>query len=218
MAYETPELSGINIVLVGDLNPKIFQPSWFASHGLLRKTEAEEAEVDVIHSDITIFKLDWLAVKVTRERFDAGTAQEPFFEPLRDLIIGTFSLLEHTPIRMLGINYDAHYVIKDEEEWHRIGHALVPKEVWTNVIEKPGMRKLQVIGPRSDDSKGGLNITVEPSVKVRNGIYFSINDHYVVEDENATIGCSEILEIFKTSWDESTRRSQTIPAEVLNKI
>ena len=31
------ELSGINIIMLGSFNPKIFQPAWFAANELIRK-------------------------------------------------------------------------------------------------------------------------------------------------------------------------------------
>ena len=30
-----PEISGVSVVLLGDFNPAIFTPAWFALHGLL---------------------------------------------------------------------------------------------------------------------------------------------------------------------------------------
>ena len=48
------ELSGINIVMLGSFNPKIFQPAWFAANELIRNLEAEEADTQIIHNDISI--------------------------------------------------------------------------------------------------------------------------------------------------------------------
>ena len=85
-----PEFSGLNIVLLGDFNPKIFQPAWFAAEGLLQKKETDRAKIEVFHHEISIFELDWLRLQVTRERFAVETTQEPYYEPLRDLVLGTF--------------------------------------------------------------------------------------------------------------------------------
>ena len=93
-----------NIVLIGDFNPHIFQPHWFAYHKLLGEDECKSAKIDIVHSDITIFRLDWLKFEITRERVVAMTSFDQYYEVLRDLIIGTFNILTHTPIRMMGIN------------------------------------------------------------------------------------------------------------------
>ena len=45
-----PELYRISIVLLGNFNPKIFQSAWFASQNLIRKIEANEAKIEIIHS------------------------------------------------------------------------------------------------------------------------------------------------------------------------
>ena len=91
----------LNIVLIGDFNPHIFQPDWFILQGLLGKKEGESAKVEVIHSDLTVFNLDWLRFEVTRTRVVAMTKDERYHEIMRDLIIGTFSILLHTSCQSL---------------------------------------------------------------------------------------------------------------------
>ena len=66
------EIRGMSIVLLGDFNPKIFQPAWFGGHGLIRPTEADEAEVEIVHSEVTKFRLDWVVLQVTRDRLEAA--------------------------------------------------------------------------------------------------------------------------------------------------
>ena len=54
---KAPDLSidEITVVLLGDFNPKIFHPMWFANHGVLREAEATEATIEVVHSDVCSF-------------------------------------------------------------------------------------------------------------------------------------------------------------------
>ncbi len=87
MGSQQPEIQGSSIVLLGDLNPKIFQPAWFAAEKLIRKPEAEAAEIEIIHPEVVIFNLEWLRLEVTRERFSASTTQEPYYEFIRDFQI-----------------------------------------------------------------------------------------------------------------------------------
>ena len=44
-----------SIVLIGNFNPKIFQPAWFGSEGLIQKKEAEQSTIEIIHPDVVIF-------------------------------------------------------------------------------------------------------------------------------------------------------------------
>ena len=135
MPKDKPELQGMNFVLVGDFNPKIFHPFWFSHQSLISEHEGNEAKVEVVHSDVSIFNLEWMRLQVTRERFDISTSQEPYFEVLRDLVVGAFGTLEHTPVKMLGINHQMHFAMESEDEWHALGHKLAPKESWNKVLK-----------------------------------------------------------------------------------
>lgn len=200
-----------NIVLIGSFNPKIFQPAWFGSQGLIQKQEAEAAEIEIIHPDIAIFRLDWLRVEVIRERFIVRTTQEAFDPIIRDLVLGTFDLLRFTPIKKIGINREIHFQMESEEKWHSAGHTLVPKELWNKVLESPGLFSLTVDGNRNRDGlKGFIHVKVDPSSKVPMGISFSVNDHYEVEDVAASAGSDEIIKILKQNWEKSYKRSEDI--------
>jgi hypothetical protein len=45
MNIQHPEIQGISVVWLGDFNPKIFQPAWFAAEGLIRSRSTEWARV-----------------------------------------------------------------------------------------------------------------------------------------------------------------------------
>ncbi len=55
-----PEVQEANITLRGHFTPTIFQPSWFASQDLLRKSEADDAQIQIIHRDAVVFSASWL--------------------------------------------------------------------------------------------------------------------------------------------------------------
>lgn len=212
-----PQIQGVTVVLLGDFNPKIFQPAWFSAEGLIRDKEAEKAEIEIIHSDVVSFTLDWLRFQVTPERLLAATTQEPYYEPLRDLILGTFSLLRHTPIDKMGINREMHFRLSSEESWHTFGHRLAPKTIWNGILHEPGMRSLTMEGKRQDDYKGCIRAQVEPSVRVHPGVYIKVNDHYEVEDQHPGTGCEAILEMFENSWNESLQRASQIGQALMEK-
>lgn len=207
-----PEIQGMSIVLLGDFNPKIFQPAWLAAQELIGTLESEEAEanVEIIHPDVTIFNLDWLKLQVTRERFFASTAQEAYFEALRDLVLGTFTLLRHTPVGAMGINLSMHFRMRTEKEWHAFGERFAPKVPWKGVLEKPGMRRLDMEDVRPDGLRGYIRVRLEPSRRIDPGVFFDVNDHYTVENAATTVGCDEIINILDSKWSESVERSRTI--------
>lgn len=213
-----PAIQEHSIVLVGNFNPTIFQPAWFAAEGLIRKQEAEEANLTIGHPDVMIFSLDWLRIEVTRGRFIVATAMEPYDEIIRDLVLGTFKLLSHTPIRMMGINRQMHFEMSSEEQWHAVGHKLAPKEIWDGILEKPGTRSLTMEeSQRSDGLYGYIRVTVEPSTKIHPGIFIKINDHFEVGDTKA-IGNKEIVSILEKNWSKSYTKSASIIFTLLERL
>lgn len=210
-----PEIESVGIVLVGSFNPTIFQPAWFAAENLIREEEEQAAKIELIHRQVAIFSLDWLHLQVTDEQFIATTSQSSFYEPLRDLVLGTFRLLRHTPIRMMGLNRDCHFRMPSEEAWHAFGHRLTPKEPWAGILKEPGMRSLTMEGLRPDNLKGYIRVRVEPSVRVHLGVFININDHYEVEDAAIVRGCDKIIDILDREWQNSLARSAEIVSLLL---
>jgi hypothetical protein len=217
MNIEQPELRGFSIVLLGDFNPRIFQPAWFSAQRLIREGEYETADIKVVHSEITDFLLEWCHLTVTRDRFVVQSSHEPD-EAVRDLVLGTFKILIHTPISKMGINTEAHYRVQSEPSWHRFGHTLAPKEIWNEVLDAPGMRSITIEeGKRRDGRKGYIRVTVEPSVPVPPGVYFRVNDHYEAEAKEGG-GCSEILTILEEAWTSSRERCGDIIRSLAMRI
>lgn len=211
-------IQGHNIVLVGDFNPKIFQPTWFGREELISNSEEESAKIEIIHPEVVSFNLEWLTLKVTRERFIASTTQAPFYDILRDLVLGTFRILKHTPLRMMGINYDFHFSMESEERWHAFGDMLTPKEPWNGILDKPGMGSLTMEQSiRPDGLKGYIRVKLEPSERIHPGVFFNVNDHYQVKDTNKSIGADEIIDILEKNWNSSKERSEKIIESLLNK-
>src|SRR5882724_855177 len=114
----TLKISGLSIVLLGDFNAKIFQPFWFSAQNLITESEANGVSDLLVAKDIAVFKLPWLAVEVNPGRFSVSTLQDSHFEAVRDLAVGTFKLLRHTPVTQLGINFQKHFLFEDEKLWN----------------------------------------------------------------------------------------------------
>lgn len=198
------------IVLRGDFNPSIFHPLWFAQNKMMSEKEVEQANLKLVHPDISDFSIDWLTIQVTRDRFLLRTTQESHFEALQDIVLGSFSLLRFTPIRQLGINFEGQHVMKSLEERNAYGDKLAPKEIWRGNIKNPGLNSLQMKCDRNDDYGGYIMVTVRPSSELSNGVSFHVNDHYElssgVKDNNAL----ELLEVFSANKSESINNSKEI--------
>ena len=207
-AERTPEFRRVSFVAVGSFNPAIFQPAWFAETGLIRKEESESAKINVISSDVTVFETEWFSLQVLHDQFVASTNDPTKHLPLRDLVLGTFRILEHTPIMAFGINDERHYRMESEEKWHQFGHFFVPKDPWKDLLEQPGTRTLSVEGSAADCKSSRIRIRVEPSIKVSPGVYFHVNQHYNLErkneqDEDQSVAdrMNKMLVLVKTEWE-----------------
>ena len=195
------------IVFLGDFNPSIFQPYWYSHHGLISNDEAEKAQIKLIHPDITDFGIDWFNIQITRDRFIIKTQQESHFDPIYDLIMGTFSLLKETPLKRMGINFEAHVKMRDENTWNNYGDKLAPKEIWKRKFNRPGLNVLQIKSDRLDEYNGYILATIKPSNELQYGVHFHINDHYELTDPNEMVDSSFLLDVFAKEKQLSVNRS-----------
>jgi hypothetical protein len=214
---QAAEIRGVSIVLLGHFTPVIFQPLWFSTQNLLSKSEAEAAQVELIHPRATIFSANWLQVNVIEDRFQAATAQVPYFEMLRDLVSGAFQVLNQTPVQALGINCDFHFPLGSEERWHGFGHKVAPKELWSKTLKSPGLLSLTMTSLRSDEYEGHIQVRVEPSIRVRFGVYINVNDHYqLAKAQEIQAGTAGVVSILASKWQESMDRAHSIIKGVLD--
>ena len=91
-------------MLVDSFNPAIFHPEWLVRHELVPADDVQGDTVEIVHQDISKFSFDWLDVDVLRHKFIARTNDPSKFYPLRDLLISIFKILDHTPLKQLGMN------------------------------------------------------------------------------------------------------------------
>src|SRR5262249_52322167 len=138
---------------------------------------------------------------IERERFTAASLAQPYFERLAGTLCDTFDILKHTPVRLFGVNNEAHFRASSIEKWHALGHRLAPKEHWQKFFKEPGMQSLTIRQtPRPDGLKGHVQITVEPSVRIFPGVYVAINDEIQDQDPSKVIGATKVVELIRERW------------------
>ncbi len=222
-----PEISAAAVVVLGDFNPAIFTPAWFALHGLLPEGVAESADLRVASQHVTEFATEWLRLQVTDERFIVETWQAPHVR-LCDLVARTFKeYLHHTPVTALGINRDVHFRVRDFSERDRIGRTLAPIEPWGTWGRDlgpdgrdGGMTSLTMtqVNPGGRPDGGQINVTVEPSHRVgegRNGVHVRVNDHYAID--GTQLGTAErLMKLFEANFEESLARSNAIIDHIMS--
>jgi len=217
---ERPELSRIDVVFLGHFNPRIFTPAWFSAQDLIRATEAENAKIELIHSDVSIFNLPWLFVQTTRERFHVFTEQDAYFEHIHDIVLGTFERLEHTPIHSLGFNWSSHFRCDSVKEWDSFGYYIVPQAPWAGIFDSSAMLAVEVTEKEipADQMQGRMQIRVQPSKKITNGVVFNVNEHYQINDVAKVTGCKEIMAKFRDNWKGSKERAFSAMSKTISNF
>jgi len=175
-----------SIVLVGDFTPTQFQPAWLAAKGLIRESEADSANIHVIHKDLVRFEIDWLFFEAKRDRVEIRTQKEPYFETLRDLIVGICRLLRNTKAVALGINHTKHFSLPNKDKLYEFGNRIAPLYNWQNdILKEPRVLSVEIIDfARYDGFSGSSRIRVyhEPAIPVPFPVSIDYNDHYNLTD------------------------------------
>ena len=177
-----PERQSLSIVILGDFNPSIFQPLWFSANGLVPEEETKDADISIIQKQIALFSMGKIQLQVDESRLGLTTIESPQGPILRDLALGTLSILEHTPLKAIGLNLDMAFVMESEEVWHAFGDRLVPKHDWLPILEKPGMQQVVVEGKRPECAADRVHVRVQPSGL--RGVLVAVNQHYQLETKD----------------------------------
>jgi hypothetical protein len=190
----TAEIFGSAIVAVGEFNPAMFSPDWLVRNNLIGDGDSNAAKAAnlMVSSQATKFETDWFFFQVLANQF-ALTSKGPVTPAFKDLAVGVLSLVSHTPITALGLNFFAHFRMHTVDEYHKIGDALAPKSIWNSLypqVSSAGMASLTI---KFENSQRGSTppsgnakfITVQPSIKVKHGVCLILNDH------RETVGASD---------------------------
>jgi len=206
------EIYTLSIVFLGDFNPVIVQPFWLANKKLIGEREAEDIDIKLIHKDLVSFKADWFTLELNKARFEIRTSQQPYFEAIRDLTLGTFKFLKETPINGLGINHIFHIPFRDAEQNRQLGYSLVSLDKFSGFFRDPRVLNLQVVEQkRADGRTGNVSVALSPSTETTSkwGLAININDNFMLAPDQ-TGRESELVELLNSEWQNSLDRAKII--------
>lgn len=228
MAY-TPEILTSSLVAVGAFNPAIFSPDWLERNSLIGKDDADtarEGQSLLISHQVTAFETKWFALQVVENQFSL-TSKDALSPAFKDLAVGIFQLVPHTPVTAVGLNFLAHFKMPSEAEYHLVGDKLAPKDIWSDLYpeEVAGLADITIRvqrGGRGGEplkSKDEKRIAVQPSAKIKYGVYFSYNDHHDVSvaDENGQRPAERVASIIDNEWESSMKDALRVFDAVLSK-
>lgn len=209
-----PDAKFASIVLVGNFNPSIFHPQWFASHDIISQTEADEAEQKITTPQIAAFSFTWGNVQVTADQFVIKGKNPTLFAMINDFVCKTFSILNHTPVSAMGINVEQKWISGSEEQHRQFGDGIAPKEKWS-FMSKPGLRDIVMEDQqRPDEYIGYIQARIQALQEKPHAIRTSINDHYSIPKYDTSDGATPIMNILEANWETSMTRSE----ELINNI
>ena len=225
----TPGIDGASIILLGNFNPAIFTPAWFALHDLLPESVATDAELTIAHEGVTQFNTDWLHLNVTTGRFLAETVKAPHIR-VHDLVVRVFrEYLHHTPLTAFGINRDVHFQVWSLAARDKLGRILVPVEpwgAWRDELgldgEHGGMSSLTMsqVNPEGRPADDRINVKVEPSTRIgegRTGVYVGVNDHYTFANTGPG-AAGHSMETLERNFEASLSRGESIIDHVMSLV
>jgi len=212
------EIAATSVVLAGSFNPPIFQPAWFEASTLLGAEHARAAEerLKALGNDFLGFEVEWLEIQVTRDSCAFTTTESARHTDLRDLVVGTFTLLPNTPILALGVNRLVHYQLSSEA-YGRFEEAVAPKEPW-HFLTNPKLRSVRMTGERPSDAPkpGFMQVEVAPSVRIKPyGVFISVNDHYEWAEGPEMVPAEDVPAVLQSEWEAARTRANVVVSHIL---
>lgn len=195
-----------SIAFVGKMNPAIFHPIWFSQEGIIGKREGE-AKLEVNHPDVSIFNLNWIGIRVFREKFAALTLKEGYKEELYDLVMNTFNLLQYTPISALGINSKMQIQFNTVEECEVFFNKFFPVDIWSKSLENPKMSSISIKSKPYNERDGHIIVRVDRPLDNPFIVQFDVNDHYNFNDSTKA---HDVLGILNANYEKSIIFSDNI--------
>lgn len=215
MALKSVSIYNLVVVLVGNFNPSIITPSWLALKKLIRDSEAENADVDVIHPELSRFSLSFVEINVNRERFELKCENQADFHLVRDLASSIFSILNETPIKGIGLNHILHYSLTNDKTYRKFGEWLTPLDIWTDDLKTPKLLELKITEPINKDSAITNQVTINSSKKIKPyGVCMILNYHI----EAANNPNSSPNKLIMENWDGSFEKVDNVYNNIMKKF
>ena len=226
-----PEIFESSIIVVGKFNPAIFSPDWLAGNNLIGSEDAKSALQNpsfMITTQMSRFETEWFVLQVLNQQFSLSS-KGPISPAIKDLAVHIFSLLPHTPVTALGLNFMAHYKIQTVKDYYKIGDVLAPKTIWDGINffneQSTGLESLTIrVDPfkRKENSLDHQNkdvkrVIVQPSGRVPQGVFFTFNDHHDIEHfgDLSFTKAEHVSNIINKKWDDTWVEAKGVFGKVL---
>jgi hypothetical protein len=209
----------VSVVVLGSFNPRIFEPLWLAGQGLVPEDEANAAERELIDKEFARIVFPWANVVVVGDRLQVeSTGEIVSHSQVRDLVVGILRVLPHTPVTVVSIQHGAHAELASEEQWHKVGHTLAPKEIWQDILDRPGILDFAMQGVRPDDLTGSIRVRIQPSGLVHPGLFINVNDEFFMNDQRESEPARHGADLLEQTWPEAESRVDRIRGSLFERL
>lgn len=230
MTYNAEILTS-SIVVVGDFNPAIFSPDWLERNKLIGEGDAATAregsqgKETVITRQIATYETEWFTLQVLEGRFTL-TSKGVLSPAFKDLGVGIFQLVSHTPVRALGLNFVGHFKFDSWEQQNKIGDAIAPKDIWNSLypdtfagLEHMTIRIQHGSREKVTETRDEKRVNITPSRIVKYGVSLSLNDHHdvTVGDDDLT-PAERVAIIINEQWEHAWDEAVSVFDRVLSMI
>lgn len=230
MAYAAEILTSV-IVAVGDFNPAIISPDWLERNGLIGADDADTAREGsqgrqmIVSHQVSTFETEWFTLQVLEDRFSL-TSKAVLSPAFKDLAIGIFQLVPHTPVIAVGLNFLGHFKLPNVDDYYRLGDVLAPKDIWETLYpsesNSAGLMEINIKiqpAPRGEQpkTKDEKHIKVQSSQKIKFGVLLSYNDHHDVgtADEDNLRPAEKVAAVIDKEWEHSWKDAVRVFDDVL---
>jgi len=216
MKFLNSSENSLAIVIVGNFNPAIINPSWLCNKKLIREDEEETATIKVIHPEVSDFSLQIASFHVTKDKMIISSENPSDFILIRDLAISIFSILSETPVEAIGLNYTKDFSLVDAGTYYEFGNWLVPHSNWSEVISEPKTVNLKMLEPYKKDGFVQSTFEISTSKKVQEyGVRFHLNYHIEIDRIKPSKEKDVVFQI-ENNWSLAEDKMNSICEKLIN--
>lgn len=212
-----------SIVVLGNFNPAIFHPEWFRSYKIIAEQEIAAAETPItleypsgvrikehhllVSPQETSLIFQSFHLDVTPERYQAIIRPGYDLLPVKETTIKIFQYLSHTPVKSVGINFNAYWKMDDDSK------------TFLNRLFSLQSGKISVLGDeylvegRFKFNRNNAEVTfrIERSPLQSDGIYLDFNFHREIPDHRT----ETLVELIRSSFDTDRETAKEIATGIL---
>lgn len=223
-------LNSSSIVFLGNFNPAIFQTQWLDRYKILPRQDVQWAEgkgaqqIKVPDSDIilekvpnimvtanqTLLQFPSLQIEVFPDKYICSSKNKEAFSLVKNVTISIFKVLEHTPIKAVGINFEGDSRFNKGAQ-EILNDLFVNNSSAFNKTFGNEFRIEGIIGFKQEGRK--ITLRLKNSNTLEDGINFNFNFHDDIEPQQAKLA----IEAVSRNYDKDINKSNKIIKDLIGQ-